>query len=63
MQMSDTPAAEPKPPPALGAHGREILREHGYDEAAIDRLFDDGVLTTRERRIERDEAAAAGKKV
>ncbi|WP_049901323.1 CaiB/BaiF CoA transferase family protein [Halococcus agarilyticus] len=32
------------PPPRLGEHTREVLREAGYDEATIDRLFDRGVV-------------------
>ena len=32
------------PPPRLDEHTREVLREAGYDEATIDRLFDCGVV-------------------
>jgi crotonobetainyl-CoA:carnitine CoA-transferase CaiB-like acyl-CoA transferase len=54
IDMSDTPAGTLTPPPPLGAHGPEVLRELGYDDETIERLLNDGVLYTRERLIERD---------
>ena len=39
--------AEPRrcgPPPAVGQHGEEILRELGYDEADITNLRKSGAL-------------------
>jgi crotonobetainyl-CoA:carnitine CoA-transferase CaiB-like acyl-CoA transferase len=54
MRLSETPPVTPSPPPVLGAHGREILLESGYDAAAVDRLMASGVVSTRERMIERD---------
>jgi crotonobetainyl-CoA:carnitine CoA-transferase CaiB-like acyl-CoA transferase len=56
IRMSETPAGSTAPPPPLGAHGPEILRELGYDDAAIARLLDEGILSMRERLMERDEA-------
>lgn len=32
------------PPPSIGQHTRELLAELGYDEAAVARLRDDGVI-------------------
>ncbi len=54
VRMSDTPAGSLTPPPSLGQHGPDVLRELGYDDAAIDRLLDEGVLSMRERLIDRD---------
>jgi len=55
VRMSGTPAGSALPPPALGAHGPAVLRELGYDDAAIARLLDEGVVTTRERLMQRSE--------
>jgi crotonobetainyl-CoA:carnitine CoA-transferase CaiB-like acyl-CoA transferase len=60
-RLSETPAAEPLPPPALGQHGGEIMRELGYPDAEVERLFEAGVLWTRERRMAMDGLKAAGK--
>jgi len=38
------PAVLPTPPPLLGEHSSEILTEAGYDEAAIARLIELGVV-------------------
>lgn len=44
-RLSVTPAAEPAPPPMLGEHSREVLREVlGMSEARIDALFAAGVV-------------------
>jgi crotonobetainyl-CoA:carnitine CoA-transferase CaiB-like acyl-CoA transferase len=53
VRMSGTPADASLPPPALGAHGPEVLRELGYGEEAIARLLDESVLHTRERHVQR----------
>jgi len=34
----------PMPPPAVGEHNTDVLRELGYDEAEIKRLEDAGVV-------------------
>lgn len=51
VRMSGTPPVAPVAPPALGAHSRSVLREHGYSDDAIERLLDDGVVFTRERLL------------
>lgn len=38
------PATPQRPPPRLGEHGAEVLAELGYDDAAIARLREQGVL-------------------
>ena len=44
VHLSDDGFALRFPPPRVGAHGAEILAEHGYDPAAIAGLRADGVL-------------------
>lgn len=53
VRMSDSDTGAESPPPALGAHGPEILRELGYDDAQVRELLDAGVLFTRDRLLER----------
>jgi formyl-CoA transferase len=61
MRLSETPPVHPTPPPALGAHTREVLVEHGYDGATIDRLMAEGVVLTRDSVMQRDDALKAAK--
>ncbi len=44
IHFSATPTAITRPSPLLGEHTRELLREHGYDDAAVDALVREGVV-------------------
>jgi len=44
IKFSATPAAVRRAAPLLGQHTREVLREIGYDDAAIDRLEAEGAV-------------------
>jgi crotonobetainyl-CoA:carnitine CoA-transferase CaiB-like acyl-CoA transferase len=44
IHFSDTPTRITRPAPLLGEHTRELLREYGYDDIAIDALIADGVV-------------------
>ena len=48
FRMSATPGSIRRPAPLVGQHGREILRELGYDEARIAELEAHGLLTVEE---------------
>ena len=49
VKFSRTPATATSPPPRYSEHARAILREHGFDDAAIERLADSGVLIEKRR--------------
>ncbi len=44
LSFSDTPAAVRSGPPRAGAHGREILAEHGYSDTEAQALLDAGAV-------------------
>jgi len=43
--MSETPGAITRPSPMIGEHGPEILKELGYDEAAIETLLSEKIIS------------------
>ena len=43
--MSETPGAITRPSPMIGEHGPEILKELGYDEAAIENLLKEKIIS------------------
>ncbi len=43
--MSETPGAISRPSPMIGEHGPEILKELGYDEAMIETLLNDQIIS------------------
>ena len=53
VRMSVSRPGTLAPPPALGAHGREILREFGFEEVVIKRLEEDGAVVTRAELLAR----------
>ena len=44
FQSDGQPASVDTPPPVLGAHNHELLKDLGYDEAAIAQLSQEGVI-------------------
>jgi crotonobetainyl-CoA:carnitine CoA-transferase CaiB-like acyl-CoA transferase len=46
VHFSKTPARIDRPAPRLGEDTRDVLREYGYDDVAIDALVADGVVAT-----------------
>jgi crotonobetainyl-CoA:carnitine CoA-transferase CaiB-like acyl-CoA transferase len=48
IQMSDTPGAITRPPPLLGQHTIEVLKEIGFDDEAIDQAIDEGTVKVTE---------------
>jgi crotonobetainyl-CoA:carnitine CoA-transferase CaiB-like acyl-CoA transferase len=48
VKFSETPAAIVRGAPVLGEHTREVLREHGYRDADIDRLSAEGTIILAE---------------
>jgi formyl-CoA transferase len=54
IRMSDADVGANIAPPALGAHGPDILRQVGYDDGAIEELLESGVVVTRDGLLERE---------
>jgi formyl-CoA transferase len=47
--MSRTPGGTRAVPPRVGQHGAAVLARHGYSEAEIETLHEDGILLDRRR--------------
>ena len=47
IRFGNTRDATGRPTPLLGQHNEEVLREVGYDDATIERLAADGVLSSK----------------
>ncbi|APO69803.1 acyl-CoA transferase/carnitine dehydratase protein (plasmid) [Rhizobium gallicum] len=43
-RFSKTPSSVRTPPPKLGSHTTQVLRELGYDDESIDRIFESGAV-------------------
>ena len=50
IKLSRTPGGIRSVPPRFGQHGAEVLAEHGYSEAEIAKLGDDGILFSERRK-------------
>jgi crotonobetainyl-CoA:carnitine CoA-transferase CaiB-like acyl-CoA transferase len=48
IKLSETPGGPKRGAPLYGEHTREVLREHGYDDATIDRLIAGGAVVAAE---------------
>lgn len=49
VKLSRTPGSLKAPPPKFSQHTREVLGQHGFDEAAIEKLMSAGVLVEKRR--------------
>lgn len=49
VRLSRTPGGLKSTPPKFSEHAREVLKEHGFDEEAMDRLAAAGVLVEKRR--------------
>jgi crotonobetainyl-CoA:carnitine CoA-transferase CaiB-like acyl-CoA transferase len=49
VRLSRTPAGLKSTPPKFSQHTREVLREHGFDDAAIERLAASGIVVEKRR--------------
>jgi len=49
VRLSRTPGGLTSPPPKFSQHAREVLKEHGFDDDAIERLTAAGVVVEKRR--------------
>jgi crotonobetainyl-CoA:carnitine CoA-transferase CaiB-like acyl-CoA transferase len=49
VRLSRTPGSLKSPPPKFSQHAHEVLREHGFDDAAIERLAASGIVVEKRR--------------
>ena len=49
VKLAQTPGAAGRRPPRFGEHSREVLADAGFDETAIDRLIEAGVVMPQRR--------------
>lgn len=54
VKFSDSPARIERHAPMLGEHTREVLREHGYDDATIDALIARGAVAQADEAARQD---------
>ena len=57
VAMSGTPLASAAPPPVLGAHTVEVLRQYGYTQPEVGALIENGTAWTPETIAARDDRA------
>ncbi|MFO1188250.1 MAG: CoA transferase [Alphaproteobacteria bacterium] len=50
IKMSRTPGKLRRMPPIYGEHNREVLREAGFDDSAIDTLIQGGIVLVEQRK-------------
>ena len=44
LTLHGTPAEMRRPPPVLGQHSEEVLREYGFSPSEIDELINTGIV-------------------
>ena len=47
IKFSETPGGGSRPAPQFGQHTRDLLREHGFSDAEIDKMVADGAVDTK----------------
>jgi len=51
--MSDTPGAMQSPPPRFGEHNRDVLKDLGYNDRAIDAFTAGNIIVEAEPALAR----------